>query len=168
MALTVITTPGATDANSYCSKTEADTYFQAHLYKTDWENASSSNKNIALVMATRILDEQVDWAGYIADDEQALRWPRDSVFTIDGVELDDDTIPDFLKNATAEMAMYLLASNRTADDETLGFSRIKAEGLEMVIDKTDRQEVIPDAVYQMVKNYGDMMSGAPTVEIVRT
>ena len=168
MAVTIIATAGATNANSYCTQAEAEAYFDTHLYTTEWDAASSTNKKIGLIWATRLLDQLMDWNGYIADEDQALRWPRTGVLTIDGVEVDDETIPQFLKNATAEFAQYLIKEDRTAEPETAGFSRLKAGEVEMNIDKSDRIEIMPDAVLQIVKDYGDALTGSPTVTLIRT
>lgn len=159
MSLTLIATPGATNANTYSTKAEASAvggYFETRLFKATWTAASTANKNTALVWATRLLDEWVDWYGSIVDDDQALRWPRYGVETPDGYDVDFETIPQFLKDATAELAVHLLAGDPTAAPDTQGFSRLKVGSLELDIDKTDRdgETVIPDSVKAIVERYG--------------
>lgn len=159
MALTLIATPGAIDANTYITKAASSAvggYWESRLFRTNWTSASVADRNAALVWATSLLDYWVDWFGVVADDDQALRWPRYDVQTPDGVTFDYDEIPVFLQEATAELAGYLLSGDPTAAPDTLGFSRIKVASLELEIDKSDRdsETTIPDSVRAMVESYG--------------
>lgn len=159
MSLTLIATPGAATANTYCTKAEASAvggYFESRLFSTVWTGATVSDRNKALVWATRLLDQWVDWFGVIVNDDQALRWPRYDVRSIDGVAFENNEVPVFLKRATAELASYLLAGDPTSAPDTLGFSRLKVASLELEVDKTDRdsQTVIPDTVKVLVEPYG--------------
>jgi len=161
VAITVITTPGAADANSYCSRDDADTYHSARLHNSTWTSASDDTKDVALVMATWLLDNDFVWAGLISSTTQALRWPRSGITDQDNIYIDDDTIPDFLRDATAELAMWLIASDRLAEADTAGFSQIKIGSLFAIIDKNDRNERIPDIVRSMVSYYGEVKSTSP-------
>ncbi len=174
MALTIVETPGAANANSYSTKAEASSiggYFETRLFSTDWTDASTPDRNIALVWATRLLDDWVEWQGHKVSDGQALRWPRSSVSDRDGYAFDNDEIPQFLKNATAELAVYLLEEDPTAAPDTLGFSRLKVASLELVVDKSDRdkESVIPDSVKSMVELYGKIRQrgGSSSVDLMR-
>jgi hypothetical protein len=79
MALTLIKEDGTgrTDANSYATAAEADSYFEAHLYASAWTAATAATKAAALVMATRLVDSQYQFYGYRAHDTQSLQWPRE-------------------------------------------------------------------------------------------
>lgn len=159
MALTLIATPGASDANTYATKAEASAvggYWETRLFRTTWTGATVADRNAALVWATQILDDWVDWHGVIVSDTQALRWPRYDVTDCDDVPLDSDVIPQFLKDATAELAGHLLAGDPTAAPDTLGFSRIKVASLELEVDKADRdsETTVPDRVKSMLECYG--------------
>ncbi len=154
MPLTVITTPGASDANSYCSRAEATTYHEAHLYGSVWTSASDVNKDAALVWATRLLDEQIEWSGYAKSNEQALRWPRDGVLDRDGRFYFANTIiPPFLKNATAELARHLLAGDRT-QERSIGIQEVTADTVSVTFDKHDEKPFLPPSVASMVAPYG--------------
>ena len=48
MTITIIATPGASNANSYVTLANAETFFESRLHKTDWTDATDANKNIAL------------------------------------------------------------------------------------------------------------------------
>ncbi len=104
---------GKTDANSYCSVADADTYHATYTGSTDWSGATQAAKERALVQATQYLDGKYGnrWRGYRAhgypDDstDQALDWPRVLGYDADGWPYDDDTLPTRLQQATAEMAL---------------------------------------------------------------
>jgi len=155
-------TSGSATANTYCTLVEANAYYDMRLHRTNWEGSYADEQNRALLMSTRILDEHFNWIGCKYTVEQSLRWPRSSVLTPDGYDVDYTTIPQFLKNATAELAGYLIFEDKTVESDTKGFSRLKADVLEMVIDKTDRAGVIPDSVYNMLKFYGELSTNLNT------
>lgn len=118
MALTLIETPGLATSNTYASLAEANTYHESHTDSAGaWAGASDADKSVALVMATRLLDALYEWAGFASDpDTQYLAWPRDGVLDFHQLStLDADTIPQRLKEATAELARLLIASDTTAD-----------------------------------------------------
>ena len=154
MALVLTATAKSATANSYCTVAEGNTYHLEHLYDTDWQGAADITKTAALVWATRLLDEQIIWDGAQTTETQALRWPRGAILDQDGNEFDEDTIPQFLKNATAEYARYLIGANRTAEADTKGIRSVKAGELEVIFDKYDRTGVIPPSVFSMIKAYG--------------
>jgi len=161
MAVTVITTPGGSTSNSYCSLADADTYFERRLHSDTWDSASDDSKNPALVMATWLLDKDFNWVGLKVTTTQALRWPRSGVYTPDSQYVSSSTIPTFLREATAELAMWLIASDRFAEQSTAGFSQIKIGSLFATIDKMDRTTRIPEIVRDMVSFYGEDKSYQP-------
>src|SRR5687767_5831486 len=118
MPVVIVATAGASNANSYCTLAEAETYHEAHLYASTWLSASDDRKNRALVMATRLLDTWFDWGGEVSDGDQSLLWPRASTYGADGYLLANDVVPQRIKDATAEWARHLLAADRTADSQT--------------------------------------------------
>ncbi len=166
---TLIATVGAENANSYATKAEADAYHDVHLYAATWTDADDDNRKIALIMATRILDEVCEWQGEKLAGDQALRWPRWDVYDKDGFVLPADEIPVFLKNATAELARHLLAKDRlqTMDDAVAGLTKVKAGSVEVEFDKMDRMELLPPSVLNMVKDFSTSAGGGFEVPLVR-
>ncbi len=156
MAVTLIATSGATNANSYITLADAETYFETRLHKSSWDDETDDNKTIALIWATRLLDDYFIWDGFKVSTGQALMWPRSNIFDIEGNSVSSGSIPTFLANATAEYAMFLLDEDKSIEDGTKGFSRITLSGLDIYIDKNDRKGVIPQSVYAMVRNYGEV------------
>lgn len=168
MALTIVATAGSETANSYCTLVEAYSYHETRLHSLDtWDAADDGEeKTPALVWATRLLDEMVMWSGLKADDTQRLRWPRTYVYDIDGVEIDSAVIPEFLKNATAEFAFYLLSNDLTADDtrDLMGLEELKVGPIFLKVDKYTKKPVLPRSVAQMVRRYTRTHRGTKRLE----
>lgn len=107
MALEVEDGTGKTNAESYLSVTDCDTYHTNHGDSSDWSGATTAEKEEALRMATQYIDIEYGprWKGYRANDDQALAWPRYDVTDNDGYAVDSDDIPARLEDATAEAAL---------------------------------------------------------------
>ena len=166
MALTLTATAGHASANTYLTVTDANTYHEGHLYASTWNDATLTQKEQALVWATRILDSQCLWVGVIASDTQALRWPRVSAYDRDGRLLANDTIPDAVEQATAELARHLITADRTAPESTeRAVKRVKAGGVEVefVNGTSPTALVIPDAVFDLIRHLTESRFGAITV-----
>ncbi len=111
MALIIIATLGASDANSYVTLAEAESYFDARLYSAVWDNATNDDKNRALAMATKRI-EQENFYGDRETTIQKLKFPRVNLGYLDGLLLDGD-IPEMLKEAQFELAIHMLSVNMT-------------------------------------------------------
>lgn len=161
MATMVVETgAGLPTANSYCSLIDADTYHEMRLHNTTWTSLSSdTQEEIALMWATRILDEEVNWAGVKYTEDQGLRWPRSGVVDPDGYSIDTSEMPTFLIEATAELAMHLITEDRSSDSGTMGFSKIAAGSVKLEIDKRWQKGILPRSVWNMVKRYGTKTGG---------
>lgn len=155
MALTVVATAKAVNANSYVTLADAESRIEERLHVSDWEGAIDATKNAALVWATRILDEQFNWAGYKTTAAQNLRWPRIGIYNEEDESVDEDTIPTFLARATIELALYLIGEDRTNTETGLeGFDSIQVESIRLQTNKVSGKTRIPDAVIQIIKHYG--------------
>lgn len=166
------TTVAGASATSYSTLAEASSYFSERLNSTVFTAAASATQETALMHASRTLDEWVDWIGNRATEEQNLRWPRYGAEDRDGYAFDSDIIPDFLKDATAELALYLLGADRTAEPDTKGFKELAVGSLKLVVDKDDRDSatLIPDSVLAIIEHYGEVRSrgGSPFAKLERT
>lgn len=168
LAMLLVATAAASNANSYCTRIEADDYHKTHLYNSTWIAADDWQREAALIWATRLLDEQIDWKGYVETTTQALRWPRADVLDRDGRRyLDNTAIPLFLKQATAELARHLLAGDRT-QERSIGIASVKADTVDVVFDKHDVKPVLPPSVRSIVQVYGDVQGpGSGSSKVVR-
>lgn len=161
MAITLITTPGAVDANAYVSLAEADAYMETVLHASEWWDANDDDQKAAIAWATRLLDQQINWYGTKTTETQSLRIPMVwNIVDPDGYEISDLIVPVFAKNATSEFAKHLIIKDRTLPSDTFGFKRLRAGQLEMEMFRLDQPTVIPDSVWQMIKYYGMKRQGS--------
>lgn len=84
MPSTIITTVGASDANSYVDATAADAYFDDRLEASKWNSSTTDNQTRALFQAAKRLNTE-NWQGSKAGKDQALAWPRVGAVKVDGV-----------------------------------------------------------------------------------
>lgn len=105
--------------NSYISVANANTYFEDLIHADSWASATSETRSKALITATKMLDRRY-WAGtkYQAAPTQVLDWPRSGITDPEGVEVAEDTVPQFILDATCELALALVedSSLQSAED----------------------------------------------------
>ncbi len=148
-------TPSGANANSYISVDDADSYFSTHLYPAEWDSADVDQKERALKMSTRILDEKIDWIGDKNTKEQALAWGRSGVID-DGYDVPSTIVPEPVKNATAEFAKHLIADNSTENADGKGLEKLEVGSVKLTFDKTDTADVLPNIVQEMLRGWGDI------------
>jgi len=169
MAITLVATPKAANANTYATQAESVSYHETHLYASAWDDAVSEKQKAALVWATRLLDDSLDFEGWRTTTTQKLSWPRIGIWTRDNITVDDDVIPQFLINATSELARTLLEADRTAEPDTKGFSKISVGPISLSVDKLDsRLNPIPDSVMEMLHDWARFARASSTIKVVRT
>ena len=127
---------GWSNANSYVSEADADTYAGTVWWGSSWLALSAENKKIALIGSTAAL-ETLTWKGTRCspsadnpDKPQALSWPR-SDSACDGVAATCDLLPHAIVAATCELA-YQLSTNPgaiTGDGATSNQGPIKKQQL---------------------------------------
>lgn len=118
--MALVTTPGAADANSYCSLSDANSYNATRLGGASWAAATEPNREAALMLATRLLDAMPQaWTGAAVDAVQALRWPRIGMLSRNGFAIATDAIPAELRDATAEFARRLIAADSTGNNDVI-------------------------------------------------
>ena len=124
MAISIVATPGAANANSYLTLAEAEAIIDGLVQDADviaWASATTDQKNRALFTATQRLDRE-RYLGARATDTQSLQWPRTGVrkpdtyintyaigfpFRISTDYYTDGEIPDQIKYAQVYLAVYL-------------------------------------------------------------
>lgn len=164
---TLVSTPGASNANSYLTVAEADAYHDSRLSSTDWSSAATDIKTVALIMGTRILDAMYDWRKTTSTDEQVLLWPRDGL--IDYKErnfIENTIIPEELKNAVAELARQLIIEDRTLDNDIskLKINSLTAGPVSLGFGEGVEPQVIPDAVFWLIPRWwGQLRERRPVV-----
>lgn len=109
MAITV--TVGGASSNSYITLAEWQTYWTArNIDLTAHGHDDSHNAN--LVQAADFLDRNYSWVGTAQYQTQSMAWPRITNVYVDGWPINEDTIPQRLKDAQAELA-YLIHEGLT-------------------------------------------------------
>ena len=88
-----------TGANSYITAAQLSTY------ATDRGITLSGTASQLLLQAMDYL-ESLKYQGDKRDEDQPLQWPRDWV-VVDGYQIDNDTIPQLLKDGQAEVAIAI-------------------------------------------------------------
>jgi hypothetical protein len=162
---------GKPDANSYASVADGDAYHEGHLYASAWTAATTGSKETALVMATRLIDEFIQFNGVRRSTTQALQWPRQNCPDPDDEEaIGESVIPPVLGHATAELARALLKADRTDDPDGEGLHTMSIEGaLAIEFDPNDRRKALTLRVQVMLAKFGSFRSGkSGTVALVRT
>lgn len=185
MALVLIVTPGAADANSYATLADAEAYALTLPVANDWNAASTEQKNAALVQATRLMDT-LRWKGYRTNySTQALQWPR--YYTYGSQSLGGyyppgsegvgghgsfgydpnawlvipNEIHRKIRDACCEFAIRLISDDRAADAGGLVPETVRVGSLD--IGKL-RRSPIPASVLEMVR---DFLSDAGGPQMVR-
>ena len=167
MTLVLVTTPGAANANAYCSLEEAEDYMASTVWTDAWTGKSDAQKVAAIANAARMMDT-ILWAGMRSSQSQTLAWPRcanlwgssrtvnlttpsvDYLLDRDGYLVATDSIPVCVKNANAEFALRLLDEDRAADAGSLISETLKIGSIEQ---GRQTRRPIPMSVYEMVREF---------------
>lgn len=149
--MSLVTTPGAVNADSYVSVMDADAYFSARGV-TAWIG-SEADREAALRRATDYLENTYRgrWVGTRTTRDQALAWPRidgsghaQLLEDADGFDLPDNVVPKNIQCATAEVALLLLQGvnlqPRLVRGGAIKRSRVKAGPVEK---ETEYQDGAP-------------------------
>lgn len=172
---TIIATPGDPTANSYLTLAEAQAYWDTKLFTDAWD--ASPDQEAALILATRTLNAILTprreynlavgavmayfetgptWTGLIASNTQALPWPRTGMFNRNGVAINPATIPQELKDATAELAGQMSLADRTIDNDAAvqGIASVKAGSVAVTFKNGAGAaltlKVLPDFVWNLL------------------
>ncbi len=137
MAITIIATPGAVDANSYVTLAEAETISEGFVNRSTWDAATDETKNSALVQATNDIDSlslmgisngQQDDSG--GSNYQPLHFPVNN----------KTYIPQSVKVATTDQAMAIIrngaAGQKTSDIINAGIEEQKTSRYEAKYNKS--------------------------------
>ena len=172
---------GKSDANAYADVADGDAYHAGHLYATAWTGATSDQKAVSLVMASRLIDAEYQFNGARSQSAQALQWPRANCPDPDkapgpflaGLLLADpfvpsSIVPKALVQATCEMARELLVADRTAAPVGQGLKYYNDASIQTGYDKTDRRPIISPVAQALLDKFGSLINGkSGAVRLVR-
>lgn len=150
---TLDATVGGTDSNSYATRAEANTYFDNRLNATTWSALSDDDKDRALITATSRI-EQESFVGTVADEDQALQWPRDGVVDRNGNEVLETEIPQQVKNAQYEYALTLTGGTTQLLPSGLDqFTEVKVGSIQVKMKDGFIEGKLPDNVYRELEEF---------------
>lgn len=151
--MTIVATPGAVNANSYADEAYAESFFMSRLGSDAWLKAASETREAALIQATVMLDSMFEWNGERTTEEQSLRWPRAWCEDRDGYVIDDDIVPDLVKQAQCELAKFLIA-NSGYSGESRDVDRLTIGTIRLDFDDSASALPIPTVVVELLRGYG--------------
>lgn len=167
--MAIVATVGAVNANSYVTEEQALLYFDGRLNSSAFIDATTSDREKALRTATLMLDSRVRWIGDIKDQStpQALAWPRvydSTVETPEDILVLGQAIPEDLKRAQSELALYLLTTGESEDSDNL--DSIKVGSLTIDFNEFKSSDLIPDTIWPYISYLGSRMSSGPRLKSV--
>ena len=166
MAIAIVATAKATNANSYVTLADAETYLEGRLAVTTWDADTDDNKNRSLRMSTDILDAY-GWEGSRTTQAQRLEWPRANTTDRDGWGYSSDTVPRPIKEATYELAFALIdGTYEVAPDALEKYDRVKVDVIEVVPRSDYRAGQLPDHIRDIVSHL--LTAGAASAVSFRT
>ena len=158
MTLIVEDGTGLATAESYVAVADVTTYVgklyaSTHAANVAWSAASTTDKEIALRVATKqYLDVRYAFSGVRANQTQALAWPRSGAEDRDGYCFEDDDLPQRLKDALCELALRYIQGDTLAPDIE-GTAAIEAKSITIgpiEVSKEYAGSVSPFKVYSSV------------------
>jgi hypothetical protein len=139
--------------NTYISVSEADTLLQYELEYENWLSKTENEKERALVLATRNIDDNI-FNGQKYDLEQKLEFPRDFLTRKNG----DNTygeIPNNIKLACALEALAILENGSNIKSDR-GIKNKLFAGLSVTYTDSyanSNNNMISDGAYKLIKPY---------------
>lgn len=179
MPVTLISTPGATNANTFAGLAYFKAYIATRLPAVPWVvaalsagSAGDDTLSNALIAAARELRSCFHWNGIIAVSGQSLPFPRVGLLTRNGEPLPstgtESLAPDLL-DAQCEWALQLGAGDRLSDNDALakGVSSVKAGNVGVSFQSVGSNLETADTLLR--RNRADMayVSGAVPDEVRR-
>ncbi|MDW9531876.1 DnaT-like ssDNA-binding protein [Sinorhizobium meliloti] len=147
-------------ANSYVSVEEADDYLAQNIHAAiTWDALATDQRQKLLSWATRYLDQRARWNGRAVSTSQSLRWPRYGVRTNDGIEIPWNSIPKQLREATIEMARYLIDIDRSNERPQDGLKFLKVDVIEMEFRDGYTLPEVPSEINNILAGLGSVISG---------
>lgn len=156
MAVTLIHTPGATDANAYADLAGANAaYFDALLasQKTAWVALSTADQDALLVQATREIEARFRFTGVPANTDQALQLPQTGLCDRNGREYASDSMPTPAVAAMSDLANQIASGEWAAPQDEASLIRNKTGPLEKEF-LPHLPDVLPRSVLQRLHGLG--------------
>lgn len=175
MAIVLDAAPLSPTCNTYVDESEAAAYVTDRIsnsaVKAAWTALTAELRATYLVNATRQIDSIAEWIGEKYSRDQRLDWPRfDAV--VDGYYVDNTTFPQPVKEATVEMALWLMGNDgeisqsQDAAYDSIQVGPISIDFNEKVSGAKDKY--FPDIVAYILRDYAMLGEpGLPSANSVR-
>lgn len=150
---------GLTAANSYVSLAEADDYFAVDPNATAYLALIDADQEKYLAWASRVLDARTTWAGYKKVETSGLRWPRVGVYDRDRIAVEDDIVPKPVKDATCELARFLMTYNPAQGQGVENLRKIVVDVVEIEYQEGTSQVEWPAFLNEILEPLGQFRSG---------
>ena len=129
-------TVGGSTANSYGTLDELKAYFSNRSEASDLLAESDSVIIARMIQATLINDTVLKAYGAIASQEQSLEFPRKDLYDKHGRYYADVIIPEKIKYAEFEQALYLYVNDISVPSIlTQGFREARLDVMQIKLDK---------------------------------
>lgn len=167
--MVVVSTPGASNANSYQEVTDVSAILAGRGTITDkWD--AVDDKESMVIRATIVLNAMIapyryfdkenkwyvrraTWTGQAATSTQSLPWPRIGMYNANGFDILPDVIPTELKLAHAELCGALAVKDSTLDNSTAvkGITDLTAGPVKISYNKfASTTKILPDFVSMLL------------------
>lgn len=158
---------GVTGANSYVTVDQARKYFVGRrLFSSAWTTATRETQTIALKQASALLDYEFTWTGSEkVSATQGLSWPFTDA--VDRYNAAVTGVPQAVRDATCELAFFLLAQDRLVSRSGVGLKSLKVDTVALVFDKSDGPETFPSHVARLLTGLGFATRVAGTIRNVK-
>ena len=142
------------DYSVYGSEAEAKVYFAASINSENWNSSDPNRRKKAQVSATRNFNRQ-RWEGTITVPGQVLAWPRTGVTDLEGVAVDENTIPVEVEEASYELALSFLTDATVEESTNSGsnLKRVKAGSAEVEFFKPTKGTRFPSKVQELLRPF---------------
>jgi hypothetical protein len=165
------------DANSYISLEDAEKYFATRLNSGIWSSATDEDKSIALIMATRALDNYLTFRGIKYSVDQSREFPRLSNQVQSFLQFSEfDTIRHYLtfpkaklEEATCEQALFMLREDVLIKNDLDGVKVLEVTGSVHIetFENKNESAFVPNYIYDILSQYAFKKNGSGMIKMQR-
>jgi hypothetical protein len=166
MPVTLVETPGASDANTFATVDEFRAFAETRYPQLAWVATATDDMVAAiLVMAGRALNGDFDWTGAQVTGTQSMVWPRVGMVDRGGYSIATTVVPVELKNAQCELALQMGNGDLVSDNDALkqGISSVKAGSVAVSFQNVDTssQDAVDMAIRRLTSEFNYISSEIP-------
>lgn len=153
---------GLNNATSLVSLSFADDYFEADAaFFAAWDALADADKQLRLIRASRVVEQKVFWRGSKAVDDSAFSWPRDCMVDRNCIAIENDVIPEPVKQLVCEMLKLLESSDITTGQDVDNLKRLKVDVIELEWQDKTSQPSLPSIFNDIIRGLGYLSNGGP-------